>query len=200
MGLLGLLGLLTIQYAGVLRRTGVLSRNNMNTPSPVRIVLSLEAERLALAVAVRRHESSVKKGLAGKYGGATDGPLSLRLHEMGACAECAVATFLDEPLPDHVDVWSVADIGEDIAVRGRSEWGYDLIKRPHEPVQWRYVLVTVSRSRASGRPVGWIRGWMHGSDMERPEWLRRYGGRPAAYFVPARYLTDPQALRGAPSV
>ena len=162
--------------------------------SGVRVELDAGAVAHADDIARQRHESAVRRGYAGKHGGPTNGIDSLQAHRAGAYGECAVAIFLGVPLPAHVDVYSVPDIEPDIAVRARTKRWHELYRRPSEPADWRYVLVTLTRTRTMRRPVGTVRGWAHGGDMAREEWVQRHGGRPPAWFVPTAALRDPRTL------
>jgi hypothetical protein len=41
-----------------------------------------------------------------------------------------------------------------------------------------------------------VRGWITGAEAKRAEWLRNYGGRPPAYFVPAEQLRGIEEIGG----
>ena len=102
-------------------------------------------------------------------------------HIEGACGEMAVAKFLGVYWDGSVNTWKANDL-PGLQIRTRSRHDYDLIVRPGDDDQAVWVLVT-------GRcPEYRVHGWITGSEAKRAEWLRNYGGRPAAYFVPAWQL------------
>jgi hypothetical protein len=110
-------------------------------------------------------------------------------HVEGACGEVAVAKVLGRFWSPTVNVFNAPDIGRTIGVRTRSRHDYDLNIRPNDKPQHAYVLVT-------GRAPNFIvRGYIIGADARRGKWLRDYGGRPPAWFVPQASLLDIDELR-----
>jgi len=67
-------------------------------------------------------------------------------------------------------------------VRTRPVDYYDLLIRPHEVTSSKYVLLTGRNGEYT------IRGWYLGTDAKQEQWLKTYGGRPPAYFVPQSQL------------
>jgi hypothetical protein len=102
-------------------------------------------------------------------------------HIEGACGEIAVAKLLGIFWDGSVNTWKANDL-PGLGVRTRSRHDYDLIVRPSDDDHASWVLVT-------GRcPHYRVHGWITGAAAKRPEFLKNYGGRPAAYFVPASEL------------
>lgn len=83
-----------------------------------------------------------------------------------------------------VNVFKDADIGRDIQVRTRSKHEWDLIVRPQDNDDDTFYLVT------GVCPSFIVQGSILGRDAKRKEWLRDYGKRPPAYFVPKRMLKE----------
>jgi hypothetical protein len=110
-------------------------------------------------------------------------------HIEGACGEMAVAKLLGIFWDGSVNTWKANDL-PGLQIRTRSLHDYDLIVRPNDENDSRWVHVT-------GRcPEYRVHGWIVGSSAKRPEFLKTHGGRPAAYFVPAsklRRMTEMQS-------
>lgn len=133
-------------------------------------------------VGLTRHLESVAKGRANAHGLSDDFGIGLEKHRNGACGELAfcrvrgleweasVGTFKD---PDVDGIWQV---------RTRSEAWYDLIIRNDDAGNDLFVLVT------GQRPHFTVHGYLLGREGKQPRFVRRYGGRPAAYFVPQNQL------------
>jgi hypothetical protein len=106
------------------------------------------------------------------------GPEGLALHFEGACGEMAFAKATNRYWSGSVDTFRLADIGTAIQVRTRSNHSWDLLVRPSDADDDLFVLVT------GWAPDYQVHGWIAGAAAKRPEWLKEYGGRPPAYFVP----------------
>jgi hypothetical protein len=133
-----------------------------------------------------RHLSAIKAGKLDCHGYDGEGWSE---HCEGACGELALAKLLGVYWDGSVDTWKAHDL-PGLQVRTRSKHSYELIVRPNDDDAAKWVLVT-------GRcPSYLVRGWLCGSDAKRPEWLRAYGGRPAAYFVPHAALRPVEDLNG----
>ena len=137
---------------------------------------------MAAGVGVRRHISALRAGRPNQHGltAADDG---WRAHIEGACGELAVAKFAGLFWSGSVDTFrAVPDLGDAIEVRTRSNHNYDLIIRRADDPAKQYVHVT------GQVPEFRIHGWITGGDARRDEFLRTYGGREPAWFVPASAL------------
>ena len=153
----------------------------------MKVTLDWSELELAAAVGLRRQLSSLRDQRKDKHG--FSGP-GWTIHIEGACGELAVAKALGRYWNGSVDTFKDADIpGEHTAigfgkvqVRTRSNAYYDLIVRPDDADQDVYILVT---GRA---PEFEVHGWIRGRDAKQKMWLRTYGDRPAAYFVPQSAL------------
>ena len=67
-------------------------------------------------------------------------------------------------------------------IKTRSEHWYDLMVRPNGKNDEVFIHVT-------GEPPHMvIRGWMIGRDAKQPQWMKYYGDRPGAWFVPENAL------------
>lgn len=144
--------------------------------------ISLTPAELACAstVAALRHYSATLRGARDGHG--LKRQLDASCHYDGACAEVAAAKALGIYWPASVNSYKDADLAPDWQVRGRSRHDYELIVRPDDADEHRYVLVT------GVAPKLVVRGWMWGREAKREEWLKGHGGRPAAYFVPTEVL------------
>lgn len=81
------------------------------------------------------------------------------------------------------------DVGA-FQVRTRSNDNYDLLVRPTDRDEDIFVLVVGQRG------IYRVVGWLYGRECKRPEWLKTYGGRPPAYFVPQEALRPISTLKG----
>jgi len=130
--------------------------------------------------------ASIRQGLKHKYGMATAGwTESIE----GACGELAVAKLLNIYWDGSVNTFKAPDVGT-LQVRTRSRHDYDLIVRPEDSGDEKFVLVT------GVAPEYVVRGWMLGKDAKRPEFLKTYGNRHPAYFVPQDKLLSIDEVAG----
>jgi len=105
----------------------------------------------------------------------------------GACGETAYCKAINVYWPGHVNVFTQkADVGKDWEVRTRSSHDYDLLVRPRDSDNKRYILVTGS---AYPKPIYRVWGWLWGHEAKQEKYKEDYGGRGAAYFVPSGELT-----------
>jgi hypothetical protein len=142
------------------------------------VTLTWHEAAMASHVGWMRQLAAIKAGKQDRHGYDGEGWSE---HIEGACGELAVAKILGRYWDGSVNTWKADDL-PGLQIRTRSRHDYDLIVRPGDDDQAAWVLVT-------GRcPEYRVRGWITGSDAKRAEWLRNYGGRPAAYFVPAEQL------------
>lgn len=108
-----------------------------------------------------------------------------QLHLLGCLGEFAFALAIGREWSGDVDTFrSRPDVGK-AEVRTRSRADYDLIVRDDDSPAKPYVLVNGAETNGAQAPV-WLEvvGWLWGHEARRPCWLRAYGGRPPAYFVP----------------
>lgn len=131
---------------------------------------------IVTAVGALRHGEAMHAGRRDRHG-ATSSEDGLARHILGAAGELAVAKVLGRYWGGDVCTFKGPDVGG-LQVRTRSSDDYDLIVRPDDADDEVFVLVTGTPTRL------WVRGWIHGRDAKRPEFLRSYGGRPAVWFVP----------------
>jgi len=149
--------------------------------------IRLEWHEILMASEIGRFRqlAAMKKGLDDKHGFAGEGWSE---HVEGACGELAVARFLGIYWDGGINTFKKPDL-PGLQVRTRSRDSYDLIVRPGDSDLDRFVLVT-------GRcPEYQIRGWITGSNAKKSDYLQVYGGRPAAYFVPASALSSPDSMK-----
>lgn len=151
----------------------------------MRTTLEWYEAAMASDVGRMRHLASIKAGRKDAYG--FDG-LGWSEHIEGACGEMALAKCLGVYWDGSVDSFKANDL-PGIQIKTRSRDDYELIVRPGDSQDATYVLVT-------GKcPSYEIRGWIAGRDAMRQEWLRDYGGRPPAYFVPQDALESIATLK-----
>lgn len=146
------------------------------------IELSNEEFVYAAQIGRLRQEEALKKGLPEKYG--FDGVAGLSIHVEGAAGELAVAKALDIKWDATVNTFkSIADLVSDIEVRTRSKDYYDLIVRADDKNYSRFVLVI-----RKGPHKFDVIGWILAEDAKQPQWIKTYGNRPGAYFIPKTSL------------
>jgi len=132
-----------------------------------------------------RHTEAIKKGLSDKHGFDGDG---LMIHINGACGEMAVAKALGIYWAGSINTFKKErDVGK-WEVRTRSKDYYDLLIRPDDDENNIYILVT------GEIPTFKVQGFILGKSAKRQEWMKDYGGRPPAYFIPKEYLSDIKQL------
>lgn len=133
-----------------------------------------------------RHTEALKKGLPDKHGFDGDG---LTIHINGACGEMAVAKALGIYWAGSANTFKrERDVGK-WEVRTRSKDYYDLIVRADDDNNNVYILVT------GDIPNFKIHGYISGKDAKQEKWIKDYGGRPPAYFVPKQFLSNIEQLK-----
>lgn len=158
----------------------------MNKENNISISLSQLEIMWASQIGTIRHTEAIKKGLPDKHGFDGDG---LMIHINGACGEMAVAKALDIYWAGSINTFKKErDVG-DWEVRTRSKDYYDLLIRPDDDDKNIYILVT------GEIPNFKIHGFISGKNGKRQEWMKDYGGRPPAYFVPKNYLTNIKEIK-----
>ena len=142
------------------------------------ITLSWHEVGNAAIVGSRRQMLSLKDGRKDAHG--FDG-VGWSEHIEGALGEMALAKMLGVYWGVEANRFKLPDVGS-LQVRTLSSHGYDLIVRENDADDEYFVLVT-------GKcPTYWIRGAILGRDAKKPEFLKKYGGREPAYFVPVNAL------------
>lgn len=146
------------------------------TGREIPVTLTWYEMRLAAGVGLERQLSAMRDGRPDRHGFTGDG---WSIHVHGAGGELAFAKAAGVYWAGHVDVFSVPDVGT-VHVRTRSGDGgrEDLIVRSEDPEDCAYVLVV------GHIPTFSVVGWIDGRSARRPEWVKNYGGRPPAWFVP----------------
>lgn len=137
---------------------------------------------MAANVGVLRHLAAIKEGREDRYG--HEG-IGWNLHIEGACGELVTCKYKNWYWSGSVNTFKKkADIGDWIEVRTRSRHDYDLIVRPDDRPDRFYVLVT------GIAPDYRIHGFIDGIAARQPHWLKDYGDRPDAWFVPKEALAS----------
>lgn len=136
---------------------------------------------MASAVGALRYSESLQYNRKDNHGLSQeiDG---LGLHVLGAAGELAVARLLGRYWGGDVSSFKRADLGNSLQIRTRSKPHYDLIVRNDDSPENYYVLVTGTTTRLQ------VHGWIRGADARKDEFLKTYGDRPAAWFVPQSQL------------
>ena len=159
-----------------------------------RTAVSLEWYELAMAIGVgeRRQQQAGKLGCEDAHGFKGDG---LEVHIEGACGEMAGSKWCGYYWPGTVGTFGYggdagipsSDPGPQFRTRSRDY--YDLIVRPNDRDEDWFILV-VGR-----RPSYHIVGWLYGKEAKQERWVKKYGGRPPAYFIPQANLRSPFELQ-----
>jgi hypothetical protein len=132
----------------------------------------------AALIGIMRQVSSLRR----EDGHGFDGEDGWTIHIEGACGEMATAKALGRYFEPTLNTFKAPDLGANIQVRTRSKNHYDLLIRNDDNLDNIFVLVT---GRA---PLFEVRGYLRGHDAIKDEWVKTYGGRPAAWFVPQAAL------------
>lgn len=138
---------------------------------------------MAGGVGLQRHVEAIRNNLPNRYGAET-AKSGLALHVEGACGELAFARVCNRYWSGSVNTFGEGgDVGK-VQVRTRSSHDYDLLVRPADASDDTvFVLVT------GLMPHYRVHGWVTGASARNPAWLKSYGGRAEAYFVPQSRLT-----------
>lgn len=151
----------------------------------MRVILTWHEAAMASDIGRLRQLSSVKSGRQDAHGYQGAGWSE---HIEGACGEMAVAKALGVYWNGSIDSFQADDL-PGMQIKTRSRHDYELLVRPGDNDESVFVLVT------GQCPEYEIRGWIKGGDAKRQEWLRDYGGRPPAYFVPHDSLLSADQLK-----
>lgn len=151
------------------------------------VTLTISEMIMAAQIGVTRQLAAIKAGKSHRYG--YEG-IGWDTHIEGACGELATCKVKDWFFPGCVNTFkTLADIGGWIEVRTRSNDEYDLIVRQDDDPDKFYVLVT------GKSPTYRVHGFIDGVSARNPAWLRTYGNRPSAFFVPQEHLTSIDVLQ-----
>ena len=169
-----------------MRRRNLPYLPNVNNGGLIPFIYRPDADEMNIwkQAAEARDASARSKGYRDKHGASSDPAKGLGLHFLGVVGECVFARFqhLDDFVPTVDTFKSIPDV-EDIEVRCRSRHYYDLIVRDDDDASKRFVLATCE----NGVDV-WVWGWAWGKDAKQERFLKTYGGREPAWFVPKDYL------------
>ena len=162
----------------------------------VRVDLNPTEFFMACNVGVMRRVASVQRGHR-ERNGSQDDDFAITKNIIGACGEMAAAKALGRYWDGSVNVFKSVDLPpndlfalEGIQVRTMGRHYYDLLIRPGDADEEKFLLVTSEVERSY-----LVHGWILGGDAKRPEWLDAKGGRIAAYFVPQSMLRPIVELR-----
>lgn len=155
------------------------------------MIIELTNEEFAYAAQIgrTRQEEALRKNLPDKYG--FDGVSGLAVHVEGSAGELAVAKALNIKWDATVNTFkSIADLVSNIEVRTRSKDYYDLLVRADDKDDSIFVLVIRQNPRKFD-----VVGWIKAKTAKQEQWIKTYGNRPPAYFVPKTSLSDIESLK-----
>lgn len=154
----------------------------------IEITLSFHEIYMAALIGVMRRIVSLKQGHKHRFG--NDGSNAWEEHIEGACGEVAFAKAVGKYWDGSINRFGSkgGDVGDRYQVRTRSKEYYDLYVRPEDADDKPYVLVIGRNGKYK------VYGWMYGRDAKQEKWLKEYGGRRGAYFVPKEELQPLDAL------
>lgn len=154
----------------------------------IEIELDSDQYRTAYEVGRLRHFRVIASGRRNAHGLIADRYTSIKLNAIGCCGEIAVRVLVDEPwwqLP--VDTYkSKPDIPPNIDVTTRTRRNYELLIRPGDPIdRVAYLVIHIPGSR-----VCRVMGYIPVARAMKTKWLRTWGDRAPAYFVPTEKLNQ----------
>jgi len=138
----------------------------------------------AATIGVARNIEGITKGLKAAHGLQGSGWTE---HIDGAMGEMAFAKAVGFYWDGSVNTFRLPDVAG-VQIRTRSAHNWDLIVRPGDADDEKFVLVT-------GRPPKFrVHGWIMGGDAKQEQWLKSYANRRPAYFVPQDALEPIETL------
>jgi len=153
------------------------------------VTLTVSEMVVAASVGCRRNIASIHSKHENKHGLESDDN-GWNIHILGAMGEMAFSKAMGMYWCCGVNTFHAPDIGQAIQVRTRSKRGYELIVREADSSDDIFVLVL------GQCPTFDVVGWLYGWECKNEEWLKSYGNRPSAYFVPTDKLNkDFDALK-----
>lgn len=158
-------------------------------PHAVKVELAKYEMSMAAGVAMRRQIDAV---YAGRVDTVNTKSFSegMSAHLLGSIGELSVAKALGIYWSGGVNTFrNEADIAHDVEVRHRSSHSWDLIIRTEDLDKKYYVLST------GDGPGIIVHGYIQGLLAKDVRWVRTYGGKRPAYFVPSDELRDINELR-----
>lgn len=145
------------------------------------VTLSPSEVVMAATIGAMRQAESMKLGLK-PANGFKDYESPLSIHIEGACGEIAYCKARNLFFEGRINTFKDADVGTNVQIRTRSRHDYDLIVRENDGDADYFILLT------GVCPTYTIHGYIQGKDAKQERWLRNYGNRAAAYFVPKEEL------------
>lgn len=154
----------------------------------IRTKLTPEECHLALTIAGARMLSSGVKNLVDSVN-KKEWIDAITVHIHGAIGEIGFCKAVGAHWPAYVDRFKTfPDVGLRTEIRHRVKHEHDLIVRKDDTSNRLYVLTT-------GTPEDFrVHGGLLGKDAKKAKWLKSYGGKVEAYFIPSDYLTPIEAL------
>jgi len=111
----------------------------------------------------------------------------LHIHKVGALGELIFSKVFDFEWSRSVDTFKSEPDVDKYEVRTRTEHWHDLIVRKDDSDESPFALVTGDwRKDLEYR----VHGWILGGDAKEDKWLKGYGGREPAWFVPKIFLSS----------
>lgn len=136
----------------------------------------------------KRWEEAKRKNLKDKHG-MKDDEDTLEPHVYGVWGEMARAKAYNVWYVFTVNTFKSTPDVNGIEVRCRASHGFDLIVRKNDQDDRFFTLVTFSWARPDYFRV-WDGGIYGYEAKKHDKWLKNYGQREPAYFVPKKFLLD----------
>lgn len=146
----------------------------------------------ALHLGRRRNDDAIRAGKSHMKHGFAGDPLSI--HVAGAIGEMAVSKAIGAYFEPTINTFKAPDLPGGIQVRTRTKPHYQLLVRPDDKESEIYVHVIAEMKGRFVPSVCDVRGWAFGHECKRAEYLKSWGGRPAAHFVPDNILHSIESL------
>jgi hypothetical protein len=147
-----------------------------------KVILTMEEVQFAKQIALQRDKEAKAKGLQDKHG--LNKEDALYAHTIGALGELAFCKKQQIVWPAHVNTFkNIPDVNEFEIRTGGQSW-YDLLVRNDDDDNAPFVLVRVIKYPQCLEVVGWL----YGAECKKRKWLKDYGKREPAYFVPSQVL------------
>ncbi len=150
----------------------------------IKYFITQEELKIPIEVGEMRNSSSEKRGHKNQHG-IKSGFLEAHIH--GAIGEYIFSKVSGIEWTRSVDTFKrEPDVGEyEIRLATRENHTGELIVRPKDVMDRKYALVTGNYKVSNEFR---IHGWILGELAKKEKWLKNYGGRPPAWFVPQEAL------------